>query len=119
MFQPITRKIHAFLDYGYAGAIFAAPELFNFKDEPKAVLAARVLGSQTGAVSLLTRYELGLVRVLPFKIHLLGDVLVGLSALSAPFLLGFSQNKRARNAFLGFGALTFVVVALSQPREMD
>ena len=119
MFQPITRKIHAFLDYGYAGAISAAPEVFDFKDEPKAVLAARVLGGQTFAVSLLTRYELGLVRVLPFKMHLLGDVLVGLSALSAPFLLGFAENKRARNAFLGFGALTFVVAALTQPQEME
>ena len=69
--------------------------------------------------SLFTRYELGLVRVVPFKVHLGADFLTGILSLGAPWLLGFAQNSKARAAFLGFGVLALVVASLTQSDEMD
>ena len=119
MFHPISRPFHGVLDYLYAASIAATPELLGFADDaPKATLACRVLGAGTLSVSLLTRYELGLIRLLPFKLHLLGDVLTGLTALALP--LGLSvKNERGRAALFGFGALALVVAALTQPENMD
>ena len=118
MFKPISRRFHGVLDYGYAAAIFAAPELFRFKNQPFGVVLCRAMGLATLLTSLCTRYELGVVRVLPFKLHLLADALTGIFSLAAPFLLGFGKHERARNTFLGFGVLALVVASLTQDEEM-
>ena len=119
MSKPISRPMHGVLDYGYAAAIAASPELLGFKDQPTATLLCRAVGASTLVASLFTRYELGLVRVLPFKLHLAADALTGVASLGAPWLLGFAQNSKARNAFLGFGVLALVVGALTQSDEME
>ncbi len=118
MSKPISRPVHGALDYNYAAAIAASPELFGFKAQPTAKLLCRVLGAAVFVTSLCTRYELGLIRVLPFKLHLGADVLAGLFSLGSPWLFKFSDNKRARNTFVGFGILALVVASLTQPDEM-
>lgn len=110
--------MHGALDYSYAAAIAASPNLFGFSDAPTPTLLMRILGGSVLLTSLCTRYELGLIKVLPFKLHLAGDALSGLFAIAAPFLLGFSGNKRARNTCIGFGVLALVVEQLTQPDEM-
>lgn len=119
MSKPISRRLHGVLDYGYAAAIAAAPEIFKFQNQPAATILCRALGALTLVTSFCTRYELGAIRVLPFKIHLAADALTGIFSLGAPFLLGFSKHERARNAFVGFGVLALVVASLTQPDEMD
>lgn len=118
MSKPISRPFHGVLDYGYAAAIAASPNLLGFTDQPTATVLMRVLGGAVLVTSLCTRYELGLIRVLPFKMHLGADALAGFFSLAAPFLFGFASNERARNTFLAFGVLALVVAALTQPDEM-
>jgi hypothetical protein len=119
MSKPISRPLHGALDYGYGAAIAGAPELFDFKNEPTAAILCRAMGALTTLTSLCTRYEMGVLRVLPFKMHLAGDALTGIFALAAPFALGFSENAKARNTFLGFGILALLVAALTQNEEMN
>lgn len=111
--------MHGILDYGYAAAIAASPELFKFQNQPTATVLCRAMGALTFVTSLCTRYELGAIRVLPFKMHLAADAMTGIFSLSAPFLLGFSQHERARNGFIGFGILALVVASLTQSDEME
>lgn len=119
MNKPIPRQLHAVLDYSYAALFSAAPELVGFTNEEVAVRLSRVVSGGVLTTSLLTRYELGLIRVLPFKAHLAADVAVGLLTLGAPFLFGFSGNKKARNFFVGLGAFSIMAGLLTEPKEMD
>jgi hypothetical protein len=119
MSKPISRPLHGALDYGYAAAIAASPELFKFQDQPTATVLCRAMGVLTFVTSLCTRYELGAIRVLPFKMHLAADAITGIFSLAAPFALGFAKHERARNTFLGFGVLALVVSSLTQPDEME
>ena len=119
MSKPISRPMHGVADYLYAAAIAAAPNLAGFEEEETATLLCRAAGGSTLLASLCTRYELGLLKVLPFKVHLLLDAVTGLAALGAPFLFGFANNARARNTFIGFGMLALIVGSLTQPDEMD
>ncbi len=119
MSKPISRRFHGALDYAYAAAIFAAPELFRFKNQPIGVVLCRAMGIATFLTSLCTRYEPGVIRVLPFKMHLLADALTGIFSLGGPFLLGFSKHERARNTFVGFGFLALVVASLTKNEEMS
>lgn len=119
MQKPISRQMHGVMDYAYAALITAAPELFKFKNEDAARILSRVVGGGVALTSLMTRYELGALRVLPFKAHLAADVVVGLGTLTAPWLLGFSDNKRARNTFVALGATSVLAGLLTEPREME
>lgn len=119
MKKPISRQTHAFMDYSYAALVAAAPELAGFGDEKTAAELCRAVAGGVALTSLFTRYELGLVRVLPFKAHLAADVAAGLFTLGAPYLFGFSRNKTARNTFLAAGAISVLAGLLTEPKEMD
>ena len=118
MKKLISRQTHGVADYSYATLFAVAPELVGFTDEEIAARLSRVVGGGVALTSLLTRYELGLIRVLPFKAHLVADVAVGLLTLAAPFAFGFSGNKRARNFFVGMGAFSILAGLLTEPKEM-
>lgn len=118
MEKPISRKGHGVFDYSYATLMLAAPEIVGFEDHETAALTSRAIGCGVVLASLLTRYELGLAKVMPYKVHLALDVAVSLFALSAPWLLGFSKNVKARNTFIAAGLAGLAVVALSKPGDM-
>ena len=119
MAKPISRQMHAVTDYTYAAFIAAAPELIGYKNEETAAGLSRAVGGEVLLASLMTRYELGLVPAMSFKAHLTADVVVGLLTMTAPWLFGFSDNRRARNTFLGFGAFSVMAVLMTEPREMS
>lgn len=120
MEKPISRPMHGLLtDYPYMALVSSAPELVGFKDEKSAALMCRVLSGTIMLSSFLTRAEWGIARVMPYKLHLNLDTLGGLTALSAPWALGFSNNSRARNTFIVIGIFGLIAGLLSQPDEME
>ena len=114
MLRIIPRPVHAATDYLYAAALAASPSLVGFEEDEQAVLAARALAGTTVVASLLTRYELGLIRIIPFNLHLMLDLLAALPTLAAPWVLGFDKNEKARNVFLGFAAFEILAVMMSK-----
>jgi hypothetical protein len=103
----LNPRIHAFLDYALAIALALAPMLFDFIGTARVlcfVLAGSIL-----VLSLLTRYPLGVIRAIPFKIHGYIELAAGIFTLAAPWILNFDQIGLARNLFIGVGVL---VVAL-------
>jgi hypothetical protein len=118
MIQPITRVQHGFTDYSYIPLVASAPYLLGFKDNKTATTLSYVLSSNILASSLLTRAEWGAFKVIPYKAHLVLDVVTGLTALSAPWLFGFAKDRKARTAFLVAGAFGILAGLLSKPEEM-
>ncbi|PSR53100.1 hypothetical protein AHMF7605_05945 [Adhaeribacter arboris] len=118
MKQPITRQMHGFADYSYIPTITAAPELFNFKEEKTAATLCRILGGKLFLSTILTRAEWGIVKVLPFKAHLALDLAAGIFTVGAPWLFGFADNTKARNAFLAFGLTSIAAASLTEPTEL-
>lgn len=120
MLKPISRKMHGLIaDYPYIAFTAAAPELVGFKDEATAARLCRTLSGGVLAASLLTRAEWGVYPAISFKTHLALDAASSVFAASAPWLFGFSGNKRARNTFLALGIVGIVAGLLTQPKEMN
>lgn len=119
MDKPISRPLHGVAEVTYIPAVALAPKLGGFEDDETATMLCRAIAGMGLVSSLLTRAEWGVVRVVPFKVHLALDAVTGLLALSAPKLFGFSNNTRARNAFILMGLTALVVSALTQPDEME
>ncbi len=115
----IPRPVHALLDYTWSAAFAGAPKAFGFENELNAVRLCRVQGSLVALASALTKYELGTLKLIPFKTHLKLDALGAAVGIASPWLLGFSDNKRARNTVLAFFLFKALAVLLSQTDEME
>jgi hypothetical protein len=88
----IPRKMHGLLDYVVGIVLIAAPWLFGFADDGPATYIPVALGAGALVYSILTNYEFGVVRLIPFRVHLLLDVLSGAFLAISPWLFGFSNK---------------------------
>ena len=85
----ITKSIHAYLDYPVALGLLAMPFLFGLGSEnPLALWLSVVTGVAALGLTVLTDHHLGLIRVLPYSLHLTVDGLVGIAFVIAPIALG-------------------------------
>lgn len=112
----VTRTIHAYLDYPVAIALMGLPFLLGLgESNPLALWLSVVTGIAAFVLTVLTDHHLGLIRVLPYKLHLAVDLIVGLTFLAAPFILGFAGLDAA--FYLLNGAAVVAVISLSAPES--
>ena len=88
----IPTYAHGILDYLGAILLLIAPNIFGFADLNSAVeYIPRLIGFLVLFQAIVTDYELGVFRVLPFKVHKTVDIIVGLYLAVSPFIHGFSE----------------------------
>ena len=109
--KPISPKVHGILDYLMVPVFLLAPMLFGFDGLPATI--ARILAGVHLILTALTAMPLGLIKVIPFKVHGAIEVVVGLALIGLPWALGFAQVTAARNFFLGVGILILIVAMLT------
>lgn len=87
----VTKQIHACLDYPVAVVLTTAPFLLGLgSSHPFAKWLSVCTGVAAFVLTLLTDHQLGVIRALPYSLHLVVDFLVGVTFLIAPLALGFS-----------------------------
>ncbi len=87
---------------GIIGAfLIVAPYLLGFADGTAAQWVPQILGAALVGASLLTDYELGVVRVIPMPVHLLLDVAAGALLAASPWLFGFADRVFWPHLILG------------------
>ena len=114
MIGLIPRPLHAIMDYLWGIAVFFAPEMLGFKGNQAATTFCKVRGAGMIVTSLLTKFELGLIKIVPFNLHLLLDFLSAVASFPAPQILGFSKDKKASQAVIIFSAIELGTVLLSK-----
>lgn len=87
----INTRIHGYLDYMMGLLLIVAPWIFNLPEGAATTLPI-VLGAGTIVYSLMTDYELGLLKVLSMKAHLGIDLAAGILLIAAPWLFGFADE---------------------------
>jgi hypothetical protein len=116
MLKPLP---HAVIDYAWAGTMMAAPWLFGFSRNRKATTNAVVSGAGILALSLMTKYPLGAVKLVSFPTHGVIEAVAGVATATAPWLMGFSRNRSARWTHLLSGLGTLMVVAMTDYRAAE
>jgi hypothetical protein len=71
-----------------------------------------VVGATVLAVSMLTNYPLGVVKVLPFTVHSAGDYLAATLLLVAPFTLHFNHSDTGLTALYIVAGIAVTAVSL-------
>jgi len=105
-----SQKFHAYIDYPVAFGLIAFPFLLGLgAANPLAFWLSVVTGIAAFGLTVLTDHETGLIKVLPYKLHLAVDFIVGVTFVAAPFVLGFTGLDAAYNWVLG--ATVIIVVA--------
>ena len=101
--RPVDATLHGVVDYT-AGALLttALPRLAGISGTP-AARQVRTAGGIHAGYSTLTKYPLGLVKLIPFQVHLAMDAAGAIALAATPFVTG--QYKRGRSQWLPHVAL--------------
>jgi len=88
------------MDYLMGALLIVAPWLFGLGRGP-AMWIPIMLGAGALSYSLLTDYELGVVRTIPMPVHLGLDAASGLFLMASPWLFGFASQLWVPHVVLG------------------
>ena len=118
MIPILSRFMHGLLtDYPYVLIVgLIGPGLVGAKGTPLTVFHAAALFILV--LSLLTRAEWGLIRVVPYRVHLIMDVVGGVAVLSSPWLFGFADQPGPRWFAVVMGLFGIGAGTLSKTDEM-
>jgi hypothetical protein len=112
----VTRTIHAYLDYPVAISLMVLPFVLGLgAGNPLAKWLAVATGATAFILTLLTDHELGVVKVVPYWLHVAVDRLVGAVFVAAPFALGFTGLDAAY--YWANGATVLLVTLLFNAPE--
>src|SRR5262245_12639006 len=101
---------HAVADYAVGILLIVVALVDN--GSGGAVATGVVVGAVVLVVSALTRYPLGIVKVLPFPIHSGGDYLAAALLIAAPFALNFADAESGMAAFYVVMGIAVLAVSL-------
>ena len=118
MIPILSRFMHGLLtDYPYVILVgLVGPALVGATGT--ALLVFRAAALFILVMSLLTRAEWGLVRVIPYKAHLVLDVLGGLTVLASPWVFGFADQPGPKWLAVVAGLFGIGAGTLSKTDEM-
>lgn len=97
----IPTRVHGYLDYLVGALLIVAPWLLGFAAGGAETWIPVILGVGVIVYSLLTDYELGVMRVIPMSTHLWLDALGGLFLAVSPWLFGYNDLVWAPHLIVG------------------
>lgn len=113
----LSPTVHGVLDYALALLFLVLPGVLDFP--PPAAAASYAIGAVYIIASLITRYPLGVVKLLPFPVHGVIESLMAVAWIVLPWLMGFSGHAAARNFFVIAGVGLLAVVAMTDYRSAE
>lgn len=116
--KPISTKTHGVIDYLTSGTLMALPFLLGWSGRARGL--ALGAGLATLGTSLITKYELGAVGLLPMKAHLSIDAAQSSALMSAPKIIS-DEDRWPGRILAMIGAMESAVGALTKvhsPQEI-
>lgn len=111
----VARRIHGMLDYFVGIGLIFAPHIFGFATGGPEQAVPVFLGATAIIYSLFTNYELGAVKLLPFRAHLGLDLVHGIVLASSPWVFGFAERVWVPHLILGCVELAVVSLSRTAP----
>jgi hypothetical protein len=102
--------LHAVADYAVGLSLIVVAVVAG--GAGKAVAPGVVVGAVVLIVNMLTKYPLGVAKVLPFTVHSAGDYLAAALLIVSPFALNFNDNATGLTAFYIVAGIAVLAVSL-------
>ncbi len=113
----IDARIHGVLDIVTVVVFLVAPTVFGLGGSPAAI--AYALAAVHLVMTLLTEFPMGIRKVIPFFIHGIVELVVGVVLVVLPTIEGYAPGSPARRFYTMIGAAILVVWALTAYRRQD
>jgi hypothetical protein len=110
----IDARIHGVLDIVVVLVLLLAPTIFGLGGSPAAI--AYALAVVHLVMTLLTRFPMGIRKVIPFFAHGVVELIVGVVLVVLPTIEGYGPGSPARRFYTLIGAAILVVWALTAYR---
>jgi hypothetical protein len=114
--RPVDSTLHGVVDYTAATALLTAfPRLAGLRGT-RSARQVRIAGAVHGGYSTLTRYPLGIVKLIPYKAHLALDAAGALALAATPFVTGqWKQGRRQWVPHVALALSELQSLAISDP----
>ncbi|MBU4530914.1 MAG: hypothetical protein KUA37_14115 [Desulfomicrobium sp.] len=112
----IDTRTHGIIDYVSGFLLLVAPYLFSFATGGIEQWLLQLIGASIIVMTLITRYELSIAKIIPLKVHLGVDLISGVLLVASPWLFGFDDVIWWPHLLVG---LMEVAVLLMTNRQAD
>jgi len=89
---PIPLNLHAAIEPLIAVIVIAAPWIFGFSETDSATVICVLVGLVMLVSGALTDWRMSLARVIPLRMHLMTDLLLGAVLILSPLVFGFADE---------------------------
>lgn len=110
--KPLTPRLHGLLDYVTVVAFALAPSVLGLAGLPRTI--SYLLAVVHLLLTLVTRFPLGVLRLVPLKLHGGIELVVSIVLILLPWILGFSASPVAKWFYVGAGVVILCVWFLSR-----
>ena len=111
----INTRIHGMIDYMMGVLLIISPWLFGFANGGAAQWVPIILGLSALLYSLMTDYELGLLKVISVKAHLMIDLISGIFLAASPWIFGFADEVYLPHLILGIAEIGASLMTKQHP----
>ncbi|RDV15732.1 hypothetical protein DXT99_06895 [Pontibacter diazotrophicus] len=113
----IPTRFHGILDYIYGPLLIISPWLFGFSDVSYATWTAVVIGIALTALTVMTDYEVGIIKKIPMQTHLMLDFGAGVILALTPWMFGFADAVYTPHLIFGIFAILASLTTHRIPSE--
>src|SRR2546423_12994635 len=109
---PIPLRVHALVEPFVAAFLIASPWIFGFSDIDSCTTVCVIVGVVMLLAGTSTRWRYSMFKLIPLRVHLMTDVVLGIVLIATPFIAGVSDRGDATRFMVILGALE-LLTALS------
>jgi hypothetical protein len=114
----LSTRIHGVIDYLTGAILILAPYLFGFSTGGVEQWIPQLLGLAILGMSLITRYELSVAKIIPLPVHLGVDFAGGLLLAVSPWLFGFADVIWWPHLLIGLMEIVVAAITERRPRTV-
>ncbi len=107
----INERVHGVIDIVLIFVFVLAPTFFGLGGSPQAI--SYIMALLFLLLLLLTRYPAGRWKTIPFFVHGIVELIVGVALVTLPSYGGYAPGSPARRFYIFVGAAILVVWALT------
>ncbi|QMU30335.1 SPW repeat domain-containing protein [Adhaeribacter radiodurans] len=97
----IPTRIHGILDYLVGIILIAAPWVFDFDNGGAETWVPVIVGIMVLLQTIMTDFEVGIIRKIPMASHLRMDFFIGLFLAASPWIFNFDEVVWAPHVIFG------------------
>ena len=113
----IDTKAHGAIDYALGIFLLCVPYMLSLGEPSPKINIFYLVGTALILYSTLTKYDLGLLSLIPLPLHNIFDVISGLVLAASPWLFSFSDEVYIPHIVFGFALLMLPIITNSKKND--